>query len=84
METEINSGVAEMQKLETKMSRNKETYDRLRSDLKSRKDEQSSLQRSREGKEKSLTSLESSLESMKVRLQRTNKAPLQYSREGET
>ena len=61
-----------MQKLETKMSRNKETYDRLRSDLKSRKDEQSSLQRSREGKEKSLTSLESSLESMKVRLQRTN------------
>jgi chromosome segregation ATPase len=56
-----------MQKLETKMSRNKETYDRLRTDLKARKDEQVSLTRSRDGKEKSLTSLESSLESMKVK-----------------
>lgn len=64
IETQINQVVSEMQKSETKNSKNKDTYDKMKADIRLLKDELSTIERSKQPKERSLMSHESSLKSM--------------------
>jgi structural maintenance of chromosome 3 (chondroitin sulfate proteoglycan 6) len=53
-----------MQRAETKNSKNKDTFDKMKTDIRLLKDELSTIERSRQPKERSLVSHESSLNSM--------------------
>lgn len=53
-----------MQKAETKNSKNKDTFDKMKTDIRLLKDELATNERSRQPKERSLLSHESSLRSM--------------------
>lgn len=64
METEINKVVSDMQKAETKNSKNKDVFEKLKADIRLMKEEIAVLDRSRQPKERSQSSLESSLKSM--------------------
>uniref|UniRef100_A0A6G1S406 Structural maintenance of chromosomes protein n=1 Tax=Aceria tosichella TaxID=561515 RepID=A0A6G1S406_9ACAR len=64
VETQINQIVSEMQKSETKNSKNKDTFDKMKADIRLLRDELSTIERSRQPKERSLMSHESSLRSM--------------------
>ncbi|GAB6024529.1 hypothetical protein CHUAL_009682 [Chamberlinius hualienensis] len=64
LEKEINAIVSEMQKTETKNSKNKDTFDQVKADIRLMKEELSAIERSRQPKERSLASLESSLKTM--------------------
>jgi len=66
LETEINQLVSEMQRTETKNSKNKDIYDKMRADLRLSKEEAQRIDTSRAPKERSLASLQSSLDSMKA------------------
>lgn len=69
IEGEINQLVGEMQKTETKNSKNKDIYDKLRADLRLMKEETQRIQTSHAPKERSLSSLQAGLESMKTTAQ---------------
>lgn len=64
LEGEINQLVSEMQRTETKNSKNKDIYDKMRADLRLSKEEAQRIETSRAPKERSLASLQASLESM--------------------
>ncbi|XP_013782387.1 structural maintenance of chromosomes protein 3-like [Limulus polyphemus] len=64
LESQINQIVSDMQKAETKNSKNKDVFDKLKADIRLMKEELTGLERSRQPKERSLSSLESSLKSM--------------------
>ncbi|OWF38325.1 structural maintenance of chromosomes protein 3-like [Mizuhopecten yessoensis] len=64
LEAKINNLVSEMQKTETKNSKNKDTFDKMRADLRLMTEELQSIERSRSPKEKSVASLQTSLEAM--------------------
>ncbi|XP_023219764.1 structural maintenance of chromosomes protein 3-like isoform X3 [Centruroides sculpturatus] len=63
-ESQINQVVSDMQKAETKNSKNKDVFDKLKADIRLMKEELTALERSRQPKERSLASLDSSLKSM--------------------
>jgi len=69
LEGQINQLVSEMQRTETKNSKNKDIYDKMRADLRLMKEEVQRIETSRAPKERSLGSLQSSLESMKTSAQ---------------
>ncbi|KAL1425431.1 hypothetical protein MTO96_003513 [Rhipicephalus appendiculatus] len=60
----INQVVSDMQKAETKNSKNKDVFDKLKADIRLMKEELTALERSKQPKERSLASLDSSLKSM--------------------
>jgi len=64
VESQINQIISEMQKAETKNSKNKDTFDKMKTDIRLLKDELATNERSRQPKERSLLSHESSLRSM--------------------
>ncbi|CAG2113208.1 unnamed protein product, partial [Medioppia subpectinata] len=64
VESQINQIVGEMQRAETKNSKNKDTFDKMKTDIRLLKDELATIERSRQPKERSLVSHESSLNSM--------------------
>ncbi|GFY55808.1 structural maintenance of chromosomes protein 3 [Trichonephila inaurata madagascariensis] len=61
---QINQIVSDMQKAETKNSKNKDVFDKLKADIRLMKEEVAALERSHHPKERSLASLDSSLKSM--------------------
>lgn len=63
-ESQINSIVSEMQRAETKNSKNKDTFDKMKTEIRLMKDELTAIERSRQPKERSLVSHEASLNSM--------------------
>ncbi|CAN7999301.1 unnamed protein product, partial [Ixodes pacificus] len=63
-ESQINQVVSDMQKAETKNSKNKDVFDKLKADIRLMKEELTALERSKQPKERSLASLDSSLKSM--------------------
>ncbi|XP_064600089.1 structural maintenance of chromosomes protein 3-like [Liolophura sinensis] len=71
VESQINSLVSEMQKNETKNSKNKVTYDKMRADLRLMTEELKSIEKAK-AKEKSIGSLQTSLEAMKSSAQSLN------------
>lgn len=64
IEQKINQVVSEMQRAETKNSKNKDTFDKMKTDIKILKDELSCIDKSQGPKERSLVSHESNLSSM--------------------
>lgn len=72
LEGQINQLVSEMQRTETKNSKNRDIYDKMRGDLRLMKEESARIEASRTPKERSLHSLESSLDSMKTTAQSLN------------
>ncbi|GIY08074.1 structural maintenance of chromosomes protein 3 [Caerostris darwini] len=64
IESQINQIVSDMQKAETKNSKNKDVFDKLKADIRLMKEEVAALERSHHPKERSLASLDSSLKSM--------------------
>ncbi|CAH1784036.1 unnamed protein product [Owenia fusiformis] len=72
LEGQINSLVSDMQRMETKNSKNKDIYDKMRADLRLMKEEHAQLEKSRPSKERSLASLQQSLDSMKTTAQSLN------------
>ncbi|KAK3095501.1 hypothetical protein FSP39_015420 [Pinctada imbricata] len=64
LEGKINNLVSEMQKMETRNSKNKDTFDKMRADLRLMTEEKQAIDKSRSPKEKSVASLQSSLEAM--------------------
>ncbi|ESO00959.1 hypothetical protein HELRODRAFT_157320 [Helobdella robusta] len=64
--SDINQLVSEMQRTETKNSKNKDIYDKMRADLRMNKEEAQRIETSRAPKERSLASLQACLESMKT------------------
>ncbi|RWS27390.1 structural maintenance of chromosomes protein 3-like protein 2, partial [Leptotrombidium deliense] len=64
VESQINQIVSEMQRAETKNSKNKDTFDKMKTDIRLLRDELATIDRSRQPKERSLVSHESSLHSM--------------------
>lgn len=72
LEGQINQLVSEMQRTETKNSKNKDIYDKMRADLRLMKEEAQRIETSRAPKERSLQSLQSNLESMKTTAQSLN------------
>ena len=66
LEADINQLVSEMQRTETKNSKNKDIYDKMRADLRLNKEEAQRIETSRAPKERSLASLQASLESMRT------------------
>lgn len=63
-ESQINSIVSEMQRAETKNSKNKDTFDKMKTEIRLLRDELTAIERSRQPKERSLVSHEASLNSM--------------------
>ncbi|XP_041368808.1 structural maintenance of chromosomes protein 3-like [Gigantopelta aegis] len=66
IESQINNLVSEMQKMETKNSKNKDIFDKMQADVRLAKEELKGLQKNRPSKGKSVTSLQSSLEAMQA------------------
>ena len=66
MESQINLLVSEMQRTETKRSKNKDIYDKMRADLRLMKEEMQRIEMSKAPKERSLASLQTTLESIKT------------------
>uniref|UniRef100_T1JG50 Structural maintenance of chromosomes protein n=1 Tax=Strigamia maritima TaxID=126957 RepID=T1JG50_STRMM len=64
IESEINQVVSDMQKTETKNSKTKDVYDKLKADVRLMREELGAIERSRQPKERSLASLDSSLKAM--------------------
>ncbi|KAI8792516.1 structural maintenance of chromosomes protein 3, partial [Biomphalaria glabrata] len=65
VEQYITNLLSEMQKLETKNSKNKDAYEKVQADLRLKKEELASLQNTQPSRGKSVASLESSLQAMK-------------------
>ncbi|KAF4526025.1 hypothetical protein B566_EDAN000818 [Ephemera danica] len=65
-EGEINKIVSEMQKTETKNSKAKDVFDKVKADIRLMKEELTAIERSRGPKERSLVQLKSSLEAMQT------------------
>ncbi|CAL1533668.1 unnamed protein product [Lymnaea stagnalis] len=65
VEQYITNLLSEMQKLETKNSKNKDAYEKVQGDLRLKKEELASLQNTQPSRFKSVASLESSLQAMK-------------------
>ncbi|KAK6174533.1 hypothetical protein SNE40_017790 [Patella caerulea] len=65
LEGQINNLVSEMQKLETKNSKNRVIYDKMQADLRLANEELKEISKIQPGKGKSIVSLQSSLEAMK-------------------
>ncbi|XP_045128734.1 structural maintenance of chromosomes protein 3-like isoform X1 [Portunus trituberculatus] len=63
-EQEINKIVSEMQKTEIKNSKAKNLFEKVKTDIRLMKEEQSGLERTKQPKERSLTQLKASLEAM--------------------
>lgn len=76
VEQQINQIVGEMQRAETKNSKNKDTFDKMKTDIRLLKDELATIDRAKQPKERSLVSHESSLSSMES-LQESLKSELQ-------
>ncbi|XP_013420555.1 structural maintenance of chromosomes protein 3 [Lingula anatina] len=72
LEGRINQIISEMQKGETKISKSKDVYDKMRGDLRLMKEEHSQIQKARQPKERSLASHQASLDSMKTSAQSLN------------
>ncbi|XP_059093382.1 structural maintenance of chromosomes protein 3-like [Tigriopus californicus] len=66
IEADINRVVSEMQKMETKNSKAKDVFDKVRTDVRLMKEELNGIERSQNPKERSLTQLKASLESMQT------------------
>jgi structural maintenance of chromosome 3 (chondroitin sulfate proteoglycan 6) len=64
LEEQINGIVGEMQKAETKNSKNKDTFDKMKTDIRLLRDELASIERTQQPKERSLVSHEASLAQM--------------------
>lgn len=64
IEGQINQIVSDMQKTETKNSKNKDVFDKLKADVRLMREELGAIERSRQPKERSLASLDSSLKAM--------------------
>lgn len=64
VETKINNLVSEMQKMETRNSKNKDTFDKMRADLRLMTEEKQAIEKSMSSKETSVASLKASLETM--------------------
>ncbi|XP_064630415.1 structural maintenance of chromosomes protein 3-like [Lineus longissimus] len=69
IEGQINNLVSDMQKMETKNSKNKDNYDKMRGDVRLMKEEFDAIEKAKPQKERSLNSLKSSLDSMKTTAQ---------------
>ncbi|CAG5133454.1 unnamed protein product [Candidula unifasciata] len=65
MEQYITNLLSEMQKLETRNSKNKDAFEKVQTDLRMKKEELSTLQTTQPSRVKSVASLESSLQAMK-------------------
>ncbi|CAG5134748.1 unnamed protein product, partial [Candidula unifasciata] len=65
VEQYITNLLSEMQKLETKNSKNKDAYEKVQTDLRIKKEELATLQTTQPSRVKSVASLESSLQAMK-------------------
>ncbi|KAK8741264.1 hypothetical protein OTU49_002582 [Cherax quadricarinatus] len=63
-EQEINKIVSEMQKTEIKNSKAKNLFEKVKTDIRLMKEEQSGLERTKQPKERSLTQLKANLEAM--------------------
>ena len=63
-EAEINKIVSEMQRTETKNSKAKDVFDKVKADIRLMKEELNGIERSRQPKERSLTTLRANLEAM--------------------
>jgi len=66
VEKEINSAVGEMQKTETKNSKAKDVFDKVKTDVRLMKEELNGIERNHHPKERSLQQLKASLESMQT------------------
>ncbi|XP_074642175.1 structural maintenance of chromosomes protein 3-like [Tubulanus polymorphus] len=66
IEGSINNLVSDMQKTETRNSKSKDVFDKMRGDLRLMKEEYEAIEKSRPHKERSLASLQGSLDSMKT------------------
>ncbi len=66
IEDEINKVVHDMQKTETRNSKAKDVFDRVKTDVRLMKEELNGLERNQHPKERSLTQLKASLESMQT------------------
>lgn len=64
IEGQINNVVSEMQKMETRNSKNRDNYEKMKADVRLMTEELKHLQKSQPGKGKSVTNLQSSLEAM--------------------
>ena len=64
LESKMNNIVGEMQKTETRNSKNKDTFDKMRADLRLMTEELNSIEKGKSPKEKSVASLLTSLEAM--------------------
>ncbi|XP_053407291.1 structural maintenance of chromosomes protein 3-like [Mercenaria mercenaria] len=65
IEGQINNLVSEMQKMETRNSKNRDNYEKMKADVRLMTEELKNLQKSQPGKGKSVVNLQSSLEAMK-------------------
>ena len=63
-EAEINKIVSEMQRTETKNSKAKDVFDKVKADIRLMKEELNGIERSRQPKERSLNTLRANLEAM--------------------
>merc|ERR1711899_122955 len=66
IEGEINKVVSEMQKTETKNSKAKDVFDKVKTDVRLMKEELNGIERNKQPKERSLNQLKASLESMQT------------------
>merc|ERR1712156_1393897 len=66
IESEINRVVSEMQKTETKNSKAKDVFDKVKTDVRLMKEELNNIERNQNPKERSLNALKASLESMQT------------------
>ena len=76
VEAQINQIVSEMQRAETKNSKNKDTFDKMKTDIRLLKEELANIERQKQPKERSLVNHESSLGQMES-LQDSLKSELQ-------
>ena len=67
IESEINRIVSDMQKTETKNSKAKDVFEKVKTDVRLMKEELNGIERNQHPKERSLNQLKASLESMQVR-----------------
>ncbi|KAK3611250.1 hypothetical protein CHS0354_003879 [Potamilus streckersoni] len=69
LESQINHSVSEMQKMETRNSRNKDIFDKMRADVRLMTEELKNLEKNKPLKDRSVSSLQGSLDAMKATAQ---------------
>ncbi|KAL3863460.1 hypothetical protein ACJMK2_005214 [Sinanodonta woodiana] len=69
LEAQINHSVSEMQKMETRNSRNKDIFDKMRADVRLMTEELKNLEKNKPLKDRSVSSLQGSLDAMKATAQ---------------